>query len=112
MFVVAIDPVDLLIHALCGLRRPFEIFNSKRKLFYYHLVTPQCRTHGVILLCAQRTAMLRAPTSDSCDQLIFRGNLHIFSYAMNCSYTAGVILIKELKIEVPVWRIQICDFLL
>ena len=72
---MAKDPVDKLTHALCGLGRPFEIFNSKRKLFYYHLVTPQCRTHGVILLCAQRTAMPHSPTSDRCDQLIFRGNI-------------------------------------
>lgn len=73
--MVAKDPVDKLTHALCGLGRPFEIFNSKRKLFYYHLVTPQCRTHGVILLCAQRTTMPHSPPSDRCDQLIFRGNL-------------------------------------
>ena len=72
--MVAKDPVDKLTHALCGLGRPFEIFNSKRKLFYYHLVTPQCRTHGVILLCAQRTTMPHSPPSDRCDQLIFRGN--------------------------------------
>ena len=74
---MAKDPVDKLTHALCGLGRPFEIFNSKRKLFYYHLVTPQCRTHGVILLCAQRTTMPHSPPSDRCDQLIFRGNIGI-----------------------------------
>ena len=73
--MVAKDPVDKLTHALCGLGRPFEIFNSKRKLFYYHSVTPQYRTRGVNMLYAQRTAMPRSPTSDRCDQLIFRGNL-------------------------------------
>ena len=72
---MAKDPVDKLTHALCGLGRPFEIFNSKRKLFYYHSVTPQYRTRGVNMLYAQRTAMPRSPTSDRCDQLIFRGKV-------------------------------------
>ena len=73
--MVAKDPVDKLTHALCGLGRPFETLNSKRKLFYYHSVTPQYRTRGVNLLYAQRTAMPHSPTSDRCDQLIFRGNI-------------------------------------
>lgn len=75
IFVVAKDPVFKLTHALCGLGRPFETLNSKRKLFYYHSVTPQYRTRGVNLLYAQRTAMPHSPTSDRCDQLIFRGNI-------------------------------------
>ena len=83
---MAKDPVDKLTHALCGLGRPFETLNSKRKLFYYHSVTPQYRTRGVNLLYAQRTAMPHSPTSDRCDQLIFRGN--IINKTITCKSTA------------------------
>ena len=88
-----------LTHALCGLGRPFETLNSKRKLFYYHSVTPQYRTRGVNLLYAQRTAMPHSPTSDRCDQLIFRGNIHKLSGISSVVDFDKLALLVELQFD-------------
>ena len=70
-----LDPVCKLTHALYGLGRPFEICNSKRKLFYCLSNAPPSIVCGRGLPCTYRTAMRLLPTSDNCDHLIFRGKL-------------------------------------
>ena len=96
-----LDPVCKLTHALYGLGRPFEIHNSKRKLFYYLSNAPPCIACGMGLPCIYRSAMRLLPTSDNCVYLIFRGNVHKIHLFTYCYFSAKAIFTfaSETKME-------------